>query len=252
MVEFIVDPFILATTGRVVGIAEFKSNQGVSMKNKEEPQQNIQKGSLPGYLNIPKKECNKCHQVKIMDEFNKNQNCKDGYEGQCKACKYQHYKDKKASKKQAKKVIPEKKQKPSTAMPMKADPFTEYVLPEPTIQDEKTGDQALAASLDEIGAAMIDTKTAVDQKIMEENHKSMENRESVHTEKWSYDEPVVRKDPDKILTIDFRNYPDIYQAIEDIALDEFRTLEMQVLFWLRSHLSSSGDSRYRGKMYQQG
>lgn len=235
-----------------------KCNQGVTMKNKEEPQQEKETGSipseLPGYLNIPKKECNKCHQVKIMDEFNKNHNCKDGHEGQCKACKYQHYKDKMASKKQAKKIISEKKQKPSAALPMKAEPFREYVVPETTIQDEKTDAQVSSDSLfDGIGAAMNDTKAIVEHKIVEENQKSMEKKESTQTEEWIYGEQIGKKElPGKTLSINFNSYPDIFQAIEDIARDEFRTPEMQVLFWLRSHLSSSGDSRYRGKMYQQG
>ena len=58
---------------------------------------------------------------------------------------------------------------------------------------------------------------------------------------FSDDEPKY----ETILTIDMTDYPKLYQAVIDIAKQQFRTPEMQVLFWLSEQLSHRSEYMYR-------
>ena len=50
----------------------------------------------------------------------------------------------------------------------------------------------------------------------------------------------------KPITIDFYNYPNILQAIEEMAEVEFRPLEMQVLYMLKKQVDICSPNQLRG------
>ena len=55
-------------------------------------------------------------------------------------------------------------------------------------------------------------------------------------------EEKLKPQPGKTLTLDFEKYPALFEMIHKIADDELRAPEMQVLFWIRSHLSNNSIS----------
>jgi hypothetical protein len=52
------------------------------------------------------------------------------------------------------------------------------------------------------------------------------------------------------LSLDFKSHPELYEAVHDVSKKEFRSPEMQVLFWLKQTLVENGHIRYLDKKYK--
>lgn len=64
------------------------------------------------------------------------------------------------------------------------------------------------------------------------------------------DMPIARMDPGHLLlSLDFKSHTEIYEAILQISEIEFRTPEMQVMFWLKKTLVENGYAQYHDKKY---
>jgi hypothetical protein len=193
------------------------------------------------------RECRVCGQVKKMKAFNSNKECKNGRERTCKECKksriiakYNQLVDSSVSGGQ------ESPPPEQQVMTFKSDIENEEKELMNTISNED-----LSINSSELTRSMSETREIV---LGVDNYADL----SASIREMPFDK-ITRLQPGmelipktKTLTIDFKNHPELFQAVETIAMDEFRTPEMQVLFWLRNHLVSSGDSRYRGKLYSQG
>jgi hypothetical protein len=78
----------------------------------------------------------------------------------------------------------------------------------------------------------------------------VEEKKPTHSQKW-IDAQVARMEPSPFsLSLDFKSHPELYEAVHDVSKKEFRSPEMQVLFWLKQTLVENGHIRYLDKKYK--
>lgn len=182
----------------------------------------IQKKATRPTAEIPKeKPCTRCKQVKKLDLFSNAKLGLYGKKSTCKNCDTERYLAIKATVKENA-IVADTVKKATSIIPEPINLKADKAAPKPIVE----APEVVSATFDPNPAPLLrSTKRLLcgnseNKTIMDQNHTA----------------PATSGK--ECIFIDMTEYPEIHQAIMEISKQEFRSPEMQVLFWLKKHLAS--------------